>query len=163
MPAECARTLRWLDQAGLQRQPVLMNQREIGGRRGLIVSGDAATGKTTGIKQLGRPHELRVRVRFSARHDRIPVAYVTCPPKGSPRKLAMEFARFPGLPLRTRANVTDIAGAVCQVLIDARAGPVLIEIHNLNHGTPPGKDLPDRLKAFSDQTPINDPDVERIR
>jgi hypothetical protein len=40
MPAECARTLRWLDQAGLQRQPVLMYQREIGGRRGLIVSGD---------------------------------------------------------------------------------------------------------------------------
>ena len=32
---------------------VLMNQREIGARRGLIVSGDAATGKTTSIKQLG--------------------------------------------------------------------------------------------------------------
>jgi len=71
---------------------VLMNQREIGARRGLIVSGDAATGKTTGIKQLGRLHELRVRARFPAGHDRIPVVYVTCPPKGSPRKLAMEFA-----------------------------------------------------------------------
>ena len=47
------------------------------------------------------------------------MVYVTCPPKGSPRKLAMEFARFLGLPLRTRANVTDIADAVCQVLIDA--------------------------------------------
>jgi len=35
---------------------VLMNQREIGARRGLIVSGDAATGKTTSIKQLGRLH-----------------------------------------------------------------------------------------------------------
>ena len=40
---------------------VLMNQREIGARRGLIVSGDAATGKTTSIKQLGRLHELRMR------------------------------------------------------------------------------------------------------
>ena len=95
---------------------VLMNQREIGARRGLIVSGDAATGKTTSIKQLGRLHELRVRARFPAGRDRIPVVYVTCPPKGSPRKLAMEFARFLGLPLRTRANVTDIADAVCQVL-----------------------------------------------
>lgn|SRR5271157_1636639 len=65
---------------------VLMNQREIGARRGLIVSGDAATGKTTGIKQLGRLHELRVRARFPAGRDRIPVVYVTCPPKGSPRK-----------------------------------------------------------------------------
>jgi hypothetical protein len=46
----------------------------------------------------------------------------------------MEFARFLGLPLRTRANVTDIADAVCQVLVDARTDLVLD--HNLNHGTP---------------------------
>ncbi len=97
------------DNTGEGQLLVLMNPREIGARRGLIVSGDAATGKTTSIKQLGRLHELRVRARFPAARDRIPVVYVTCPPKGSPRKLAMEFARFPGLPLRTRANVTDIA------------------------------------------------------
>ena len=77
----------------------LMNQREIGARRGLIVSGAAATGKTTGLKQLGRVHELRIRRRYPTGPDRIPVVYVTCPPKGSPRKLAMEFARFLGLPL----------------------------------------------------------------
>ena len=133
---------------------VLMNQREIGARRGLIVSGDAATGKTTAIKQLGRLHELRVRARFPAGRDRIPVVYVTCPPKGSPRKLAMEFARFLGLPLRTRANVTDIADAVCQVLIDARTDLVLVdEIHNLNHGTPAGEDLSDHLKYFTEHLP----------
>ena len=133
---------------------VLMNQREIGARRGLIVSGDAATGKTTSIKQLGRLHELRVRARFPAGRDRIPVVYVTCPPKGSPRKLAMEFARFLGLPLRTRANVTDIADAVCQVLIDARTDLVLVdEIHNLNHGTPAGEDLSDHLKYFTEHLP----------
>src|SRR5580704_9753251 len=133
---------------------VLMNQREIGARRGLIVSGDAATGQTTSIKQLGRLHELRVRARFPAARDRIPVVYVTCPPKGSPRKLAMEFARFLGLPLRTRANVTDIADAVCQVLIDARTDLVLVdEIHNLNHGTPAGEDLSDHLKYFTEHLP----------
>ena len=129
---------------------VLMNQREIGARRGLIVSGDAATGKTTSIKQLGRLHELRVRARFPAARDRIPVVDVTCPPKGSPRKLAMEFARFLGLPLRTRANVTDIADAVCQVLVDARTDLVLVdEIHNHGHGTPAGEDLSDHLKYFT--------------
>ena len=133
---------------------VLMNQREIGARRGLIVSGDAATGKTTAIKQLGRLHELRIRARFPAGDGRIPVVYVTCPPKGSPRKLAMEFARFLGLPLRTRANVTDIADAVCQVLIDARTDLVLVdEIHNLNHGTPAGEDLSDHLKYFTEHLP----------
>lgn len=59
------------------------------------------------------------RARFPAGHDRIPVVYVTCPPEGSPRKLAIEFVRFLDMRLRTRANVTDFADAVCQVFIDA--------------------------------------------
>ena len=122
----------------------LLNQREIGARRGLIVSGAAATGKTTGVKQLGRVHELRIRRRYPTSPDRIPVVYVTCPPKGSARKLAMEFARFLGLPpVGPRQNVTDIADAVCQVLIDARTDLVIVdEIHNLNLGTAPGRTCP---------------------
>ena len=55
----------------------------------------------------------------------------------------MGFARFLGLPLRTWANVTDIANAVCQVLVDARTDLVLVdEIHNLNRGTRPGRTCP---------------------
>lgn len=132
----------------------LLNQREIGARRGLIVSGGAATGKTTAIKQLGRFHELRIRARF-ADSNRIPVVYVTAPPKGSPRKLAMEFARFLGLPpVRPRQNVTDIADAVCQVLIDARTDIVVVdEIHNLNLDTRAGEDLSDHLKYFTEHLP----------
>ena len=133
---------------------VLMNQREIGARRGLIVSGDAATGKTTSIKQLGRLHELRVRARFPAGRDRIPVVYVTCPPKGSPRKLAMEFARFLGLPLRTRANVTDIANAVCGVSLDAHVTLVAVdELHNLNTASRAGAEASDTLKYFTERIP----------
>lgn len=133
----------------------LMNQREIGARRGLIVSGDAATGKTTGIKQLGRVHELRTRARYPRSTDRIPIVYVTCPPKGSPRKLAMEFARFLGLPrVGARDNVTDIADAVCRVLIDARTDLVIVdEIHNLNLATAAGEDLSDHLKYFTEHLP----------
>ncbi|WP_258021276.1 TniB family NTP-binding protein [Streptomyces anatolicus] len=71
----------------------LLNRREHGARRGLIISGDRTTGKTTALRQLGRLHELRVRQR-SGEGQRIPVVYVTAPPKGSPRKLALEFARF---------------------------------------------------------------------
>lgn len=121
----------------------LMNQREIGARRGLIVSGAAATGKTTGVKQLGRVHELRIRRRYPTSPDRIPIVYVTCPPKGSARKLAMEFARFLGLPpVGPRQNVTDIADAVCQVLIDARTDLVIVdEIHN-SSGPQPGRTCP---------------------
>lgn len=74
----------------------LLNQREVCARRGLIVSGAAATGKSTAIKQLGRAHELLVRNRYPAA-DRIPVVYVTAPPKGSPKKLATQFAHFLGM------------------------------------------------------------------
>ena len=132
----------------------LLNRREIGARRGLIISGGAATGKTTAIKQLGRFHELHTRERYSD-EGRIPVVYVTAPPKGSPRKLAMEFARFLGLPtLNPRMNVTDIADAVCQVLIDARTDIVVVdEIHNLNLDTRAGEELSDHLKYFTEHLP----------
>ncbi len=132
----------------------LLNRREISARRGLIVSGLATTGKSTALKQLGRTHELMVRQRHPG-GDRIPVVYVTTPPKGSPRKLAMEFARFLGLPpIRRAHNAADISDAVCQVLIDARVDLVLVdEIHNLNLATSAGEDMSDHLKYFTEHLP----------
>jgi hypothetical protein len=131
-----------------------LNRREISARRGLIVSGLQTTGKSTALKQLGRTHELMVRERHPG-HERIPVVYVTTPPKGSPRKLAMEFARFLGLPaVRRGQNTTDIADAVCQILIDARVDLVLVdEIHNLNLATSAGEDMSDHLKYFTEHLP----------
>ncbi|MEV4125024.1 ATP-binding protein [Nocardia sp. NPDC049707] len=145
-------TIREITNEG--RMLTLLNQRENGARRGLIISGPAATGKTTAIKQLGRLHELRTQMRFPG-SDRIPVVYVTAPPKGSPRKLAMEFARFLGLPpIGPRHNVTDIADAVCKLLIDARADIVVVdEIHNMNLATTAGEDLSDHLKYFTEHLP----------
>jgi hypothetical protein len=132
----------------------MLNRREISARRGLIVSGLQTTGKTTALKQLGRTHELMVRERYPGT-GRIPVIYVTTPPKGSPRKLAMEFARFLGLPpVRRGQNTTDIADAVCQVLIDAAVDLVLVdEIHNLNLATSAGEDMSDHLKYFTEHLP----------
>jgi len=132
----------------------MLNRREISARRGLIVSGLPTTGKSTALKQLGRTHELMVGERYPGT-DRIPVVYVTTPPKGSPRKLAMEFARFLGLPpVRRGQNTTDIADAVCQVLIDARVDLVLVdEIHNLNLATSAGEDMSDHLKYFTEHLP----------
>ena len=132
----------------------LLNRREISARRGLIVSGLQTTGKSTALKQLGRTHELMVRQRHPGR-DRIPVVYVTTPPKGSPRKLAMEFARFLGLPpIRRSYNTTDIADAVCQILIESRVDLVLVdEIHNLNLATSAGEDMSDHLKYFTEHLP----------
>ncbi|MFI6366886.1 TniB family NTP-binding protein [Nocardia sp. NPDC050630] len=134
----------------------LLNRREISARRGLIVSGPQTTGKTTALKQLGRTHELGVRQRYPNRlADRIPVVYVTTPPKGSPRKLAMEFARFLGLPPVKRGyNTTDIADAVCQIMLQARVDLVLVdELHNLNLATAAGEDMSDHLKYFTEHLP----------
>ena len=145
-------TLREVTRQG--RLLTLLNRREISARRGLIVSGPWATGKSTALKQLGRAHELMIRERYGG-PDRIPVVYVTTPPKGSPRKLALEFARFLGLPpVRTGQNTTDIADAVCQVLIEARCDLVLVdEIHNLNLATSAGEDMSDHLKYFTEHLP----------
>jgi hypothetical protein len=133
----------------------LLNRRESSARRGLIVSGPWTTGKSTALKQLGRTHELMVRQRHPEATDRIPVVYVTTPPKGSPRKLAAEFARFLGLPpVKPRFNVTDIADAVCHVLTESRTDLVLVdEIHNLNLGTSAGEDMSDHLKYFTEHLP----------
>lgn len=131
----------------------MLNQREISARRGLIVSGPWASGKTTAIKQLGKTHELRINLRYPGQ-NRIPVVYITTPPKGSPRKLASEFANFPGLPQRPRHNVTDITEAVCQVLTAARTDLVIVdEIHNLNLATSAGEDMSDHLKYFTEHMP----------
>jgi hypothetical protein len=132
----------------------VINRRETGARRGMILSGPQTTGKTTALKQLGRTHELRVREQHPGA-SRIPVVYVTTPPKGSPRKLAAEFARFLGLgPIKPRHNVTDISDAVCQILITEGCDLVLIdEIHNLNNGTSAGEDLSDHIKYFTEHLP----------
>ncbi len=156
-PRSCLQVVRTStvkDIAHQGRLLTLLNQREHGARRGLIVSGEWTTGKTTALKQLGRLHELRVRQRYPG-SDRIPVVYITAPPKGSPRKLAMEFARFLGLPvIGPRLNTIDVTSAACRVLIEARTDLVLVdEIHLLNHATIAGEDLSDHLKYFTEHLP----------
>jgi hypothetical protein len=48
----------------------------------------------------------------------IPVIYITVPPAATPRMIAVEFARFLGLPLSSRSNVTDVLESVCGICAD---------------------------------------------
>lgn len=136
----------------------LLNRQEIGARLGLTISGAPTTGKTTAAQELGRTIELKVRARYPAttyHNEHIPVVYVTAPPKGSPRKLATEFAQFLGLPTPRRGyNTSDITEAVCEVMLAAMTVVVFVdEAHNLNLATSAGADMSDHLKFFMEHIP----------
>lgn len=136
------------------RRLMLLNRHAVSARRGLIVSGPAGTGKTTAITQLGLAHELLDRARHPGVSDRIPVVYITVPPAATARMVAVEFARFLGLPVRNRANITDVLESVCGVLTDARVGLVLVdELHNISLTTRSGAEVADTLKYFSERIP----------
>jgi Bacterial TniB protein len=135
------------------RRLVLLNRHQHGARRGLIVTGPPGTGKTTAITELGRTHELRVRQRTPAGIQRLPVVYVTVPPTATPRMLAVEFARFLGLPVTRTLNQSDVTSAVCDVLGALHTELVLVdELHNLNlHTRRAGTEASDQLKYLAER------------
>ncbi|WP_240677354.1 ATP-binding protein [Actinacidiphila soli] len=136
------------------RRLVLLNRHAISARRGLMVSGLPGTGKTSAITQLGLAHELLDRARHPNVADRIPVVYITVPPAATARMVAAEFARFLGLPVRPRSNMTDIIEAVVGVCTDTYTGLVLVdEIHNVSQVTRAGGEVSDTLKYFSERIP----------
>ncbi|WP_078860300.1 TniB family NTP-binding protein [Streptomyces rubellomurinus] len=136
------------------RRLVILNRGAISARRGLIVSGPANTGKTIALTQFGLAHELQDRRRHPGQDQRIPVLYITVPPAATPRMIAAEFARFLGLPILRRSNLTDLTEAVVGVCTQARTGLVLVdEIHNISLHTRTGADASDTLKYFSERIP----------
>ena len=159
-------TLREVTKQG--RLLTLLNRREISARRGLIVSGPWATGKSTALKQLGRTYELMVRER-NAGSDRIPVVYVTTPPKGSPRKLALEFARFLGLP-PVRTAGTPPTSPMQSARSSSRPAATWswsTRSTTSTSATAAGEDLSDHLKYFTEHMPATfvyaGIDVETLR
>jgi hypothetical protein len=68
--------------------------------------------------------------------------------------MAVELARFLGLPVSYRANITDIIEAVCGVCLDARTGLICVdEIHNISLSTRHGAETSDTLKYFAERIP----------
>ena len=131
-----------------------LNHNADSGRCGLILSGPARTGKTTALTQLGKTLEVIHRQRHPRSGGDIPVLYITVPPAATAKMIAVEFARFLGLPVIRRANLTDIVESVCGVCADTRTGLVAVdEIHNVSLATRPGAEASDMLKYFSERIP----------
>ncbi len=132
-----------------------LNRHADAGRCGLLLSGPARTGKTTCLAQLGKTIETMHHRRNPHAAGHIPVIYITVPPAATPRMIAVEFARFLGLPLTRRSNVTDVLESVCGVCIDARTTLICVdEIHNVNLGTRHGAEASDTLKYFAERLPV---------
>jgi hypothetical protein len=136
------------------RRLIYINRFADFGRCGLIISGPARTGKTTALTQLGKTIELIHHQRFPHNHTDIPVLYITTPPAATHRMIAVEFARFLGLPVFGKANMTDIVEAVCGVCVSARTSLVVVdEIHNISLNTRYGAEASDTLKYFAERIP----------
>jgi hypothetical protein len=133
---------------------IQLNRHQVSARRGAIISGASGTGKTTALSQLGRAHELAARRRHPEDRHRLPVVYITVPPAATPRMVAVEFARFFGLPASARANLTDVTNAVCATAASTHVDLVLVdEIHNISLATRAGAEVSDTLKYFAERLP----------
>jgi hypothetical protein len=132
-----------------------LNRHADAGRCGLLLSGPARTGKTTCLAQLGKTIETMHHRRRPHAAGHIPVIYITVPPAATARMIAVELARFLGLPLSSRSNVTDVLESVCGVCTDARTTLICVdEIHNVNLGTRYGAEASDTLKYFAERLPV---------
>lgn len=138
---------------GGRRLQYLNRHTEVG-RCGLILSGPARTGKTTCLTQLGKTLETMHSRRHPDAAGHIPVVYITAPPAATPKMIAVEFARFLGLPVTRRSNITDVLESVCGVCLRSSTTAVLVdEIHNVNLGTRYGAEASDTLKYFAERLP----------
>ncbi|WP_327293078.1 ATP-binding protein [Streptomyces sp. NBC_01198] len=136
------------------RKRILLNRHQQSARRGLIVTGAAGTGKTTAITQLGKNYELLARRRGEVARQALPVVYVTVPPAATPKMLAVELARFIGLPLPSRFSQVEITNRVCDLLCSRGCRLVLIdELHNLDIRTKVGAEASDQIKYLSERIP----------
>jgi hypothetical protein len=133
---------------------IQLNRHQVSARRGAVISGASGTGKTTALSQLGRAHELAARKRHPRDRHRLPVVYITVPPAATPRMVAVEFARFFGLPAPRSANLTDVTNAVCATAARTSVDLVLVdEIHNISLATRVGAEVSDTLKYFAERLP----------
>ena len=140
--------------AATGRKRIVLNRYQHSARRGLIVTGPAGTGKTTAITQLGKNYQQLVHRDQPRPGGSLPVAYVTVPPAATPKMLAVEFARFIGLPLPARFSQVELTNKVCDLLCTLRTTLILIdELHNLDLGTRVGAEASDQIKYVSERIP----------
>ncbi|MFB7915721.1 TniB family NTP-binding protein [Streptomyces sp. NPDC056061] len=133
---------------------LLGGHQQVTARPSLIVTGPAGAGKTTALLQVGRACHLAYTRRQGeeATAGRVPVAYVLVPPAASAKTLALEFARYLGIPVTARMSQAQVVNSVCHAYTQAGVRLVMIdEIHRLNPRTTTGAQSADLLKDLSER------------
>jgi Cdc6-like AAA superfamily ATPase len=141
-------TIRHIAATGRKR--IVLNRYQHSARLGLIVTGAAGTGKTTAITQLGKNYQQLVHRDQPQPGGSLPVAYVTVPPAATPKMLAVEFARFLGLPLPARFSQVELTNKVCDLLGTLRTTLILIDETTQSRSWNPGR----RRGIRPDQVPV---------
>ncbi|MFF8619071.1 TniB family NTP-binding protein [Streptomyces sp. NPDC015350] len=133
---------------------LLGRHQQVTARPSLIVTGPAGAGKTTALLQVGRVCHLAHTRRHgdTATAGQVPVAYVLVPPAASAKTLALEFARYLGIPVAGRMSQAQVVNSVCHAYAQAGVRLVMIdEIHRLNPRTTTGAQSADLLKDLSER------------
>ncbi len=124
-------------------------------RPSLIVTGPPTTGKTTTLLEVGRTCHLAEQARAGRGASEVPVAYLLVPPGASAKALALEFARYLGIPVSARMTQAQIAASVCHTYNTAGVRLVMIdEIHRLNPRTSTGAEAADFLKDLTERISV---------
>ena len=134
------------------RSLLLLNHRQYGARRGLLVSGDADHREVNRDHPTGSGGGTGLPTHSAAAaDDAAPVVYLTMPPQATPKSLSIEILKFLGAPYLTRDSQIELTRQACHLLADLRNELILVdEIHNLNHHTRAGADASDHLKYLAE-------------
>ncbi len=132
---------------------ILGRHQQVTARPSLIVTGPAGAGKTTALLQVGRVcHLAHTRRHGQGAAGQVPVAYVLVPPAASAKTLALEFARYLGIPTTARMSQAQVVNSVCHTYQAAGVKLVMIdEIHRLNPRTTTGAQSADLLKDLTER------------
>ncbi|MEW2530857.1 ATP-binding protein [Streptomyces sp. NPDC047071] len=132
---------------------LLSRHQQVTAHPSLIVTGPAGAGKTTALLQVGRACRLAHRRRQgeSAAGGQVPVTYVLVPPAASAKTLALEFARYLGIPATARMSQAPVVNSVCHTYTQVGVRLLIDEIHRLNPRTTTGAQSADLLTDLTER------------
>ncbi|WP_031179041.1 AAA family ATPase [Streptomyces seoulensis] len=126
-----------------------INRHTSGARYGVLLTGQAGTGKTTALWESAR--------RCTAQEpdeETVPVVYTRLAPATSPRLLLAELGRRLGLPLRGSLTTADLVVQVSKAMETARTRLILVdEIQHLRSPGGAGTSVVEVLDYLCDRIP----------